>query len=63
MARWIQELGTYEFDIIHQPRKKHGSADGLSQGPCCQCGREEQEGRKSSAPGSVIATILWTQED
>ena len=39
LARWMETLSEYKFDIQHRPGKKHGNADGLSrQGPCRQCG-------------------------
>ena len=30
LARWLQELSNYDFDIIHRSGKKHSNADGLS---------------------------------
>ena len=41
MARWLQVLDTYTFDIEHRAGKKHGNADAMSRGPCKQCGDEE----------------------
>lgn len=63
MAHLIQVLETYEFEIFHRPGKKYGNKNGLSRGSCHQCGREEQEGGGGDVSGSVIVTILWTQED
>lgn len=60
MARWIQELGTYEFKVIHRPGKRHGNADGLSRGPCKQCGRMDQE--ELPEQRSVIAAVAWGRE-
>ena len=37
VARWLEFMGTYDFDIEHRPGKKHGNADGLSRRPCSQC--------------------------
>ena len=38
-AWWMETLSEYQFDVQHQPSKKHGNANGLSrQGPCRQCG-------------------------
>ena len=35
LACWLQVLGEYKFQVIHQPGNKHLNADGLSrQGPC-----------------------------
>ena len=39
LARWMETLSEYQFDIQHRPGKKHSNADGLSrQGPYRQCG-------------------------
>ena len=42
VARWIEVLDTYHFDIQHRPGVRHGNADALSRGPCRQCGREDE---------------------
>ena len=34
VARWIEFLGNYQFEIEHRPGKYHGNADGLSRRPC-----------------------------
>ena len=41
MARWLQVLDTYTFDIEHRAGRKHNNADAMSRGPCKQCGDEE----------------------
>ena len=38
MARWLQVLDTYNFDIEHRAGKRHCNADAMSRGPCKQCG-------------------------
>ena len=30
VARWLEVLGSYNFDIEHRPGRYHGNADGLS---------------------------------
>lgn len=40
MARWLQVLDTYTFDIEHRAGRKHNNADAMSRGPCKQCGDE-----------------------
>ena len=42
LARWIESLQEYDFEIIHQRGKLHSNADALSRIPCQQCGRHEQ---------------------
>ena len=51
MARWLERLSRFNFDIEHRPGKKHGNCDGLSRIPCegkcrnCMKGHEmEMEG-------------------
>ena len=38
VARWLEILDAYDFDLIHRPGAKHCNADALSRGPCTQCG-------------------------
>ena len=39
LARWLEKLQEYQFNIVHRPGKKHMTADALSRLPCRQCGR------------------------
>ena len=41
VARWIETLSTFQFDIQHRPGKQHENVDALSRIPCKQCGRNE----------------------
>ena len=38
MARWLQVLDTYDFEIQHRAGRSHNNADAMSRGPCRQCG-------------------------
>lgn len=54
VARWLETLDTYDFDLVHRPGKKHINADALSRGPCMQCGGDHggekiRTGRKPRA--------------
>ena len=40
LARWLETLQDYQFDIIHRPGRRHSNADAMSRLPCNQCGRE-----------------------
>ena len=40
MARWLQELGTYDLQIEHRAGRKHSNADALSRNPCTSCKRQ-----------------------
>lgn len=41
VARWLQELGTYNLKVVHRPGLKHRNADALSRNPCKTCSRQE----------------------
>ena len=46
MARWLQKLQQYDFNIEHRPGNQHGNADALSRRPCeqshcCYCEKRE----------------------
>jgi transposase InsO family protein len=46
MARWLEVLAAYDFEIIHRAGRLHGNADGLSRRPCFPCDyctRQEQK--------------------
>ena len=32
IARWLELLASFDFDIVHRPGRKHGNADSLSWG-------------------------------
>ena len=38
MARWLEKLQEYDFEIRHRRGRKHTNADALSRLPCKQCG-------------------------
>ncbi|KRZ82180.1 Retrovirus-related Pol polyprotein from transposon 17.6 [Trichinella sp. T8] len=37
VARWLQQLGEFDFEVIYRPGRKHQNADALSRGSCKQC--------------------------
>ena len=41
LARWLEVVSSYDFELVHRPGLKHGNADSLSRRPCRQCGRQE----------------------
>lgn len=41
VARWLQQLGTYNFTVTHRAGRKHTNADALSRNPCKSCKRQE----------------------
>ena len=55
LARWIQRLSVFQFDIEHRPGKKHGNADGMSRkcfrgGQCFHPGPDEEEQSDYTGP-------------
>ena len=34
MARWLEILGTYDYEVVYRLGAKHGNADALSRKPC-----------------------------
>ena len=53
IARWIQRLQEYDFEIQHRPGLKHNNADALSRRPClphlCKhCDRQESKEREAT---------------
>ena len=49
VASWIELLSEYDFQIQHQPGRKHQNTDGLSRTPCPQCGRSDWKQLKLEA--------------
>ena len=42
LARWLEQLQEYEFEIIHRAGKRHLNADAMSRRPpCSQCNRDD----------------------
>ena len=42
VARWLQELCTYDLDVRHRVGSQHRNADALSRSPCATCSRAQQ---------------------
>ncbi len=42
MARWLQQLSTYNLIVTHRPGKQHTNADALSRNPCVTCNRQDR---------------------
>ena len=59
IARWLEVLSTYDFQIQHRSGKQHGNADGLSRRPCTTCShcdRQEQKESNSSVNDAEQST-------
>lgn len=42
VARWLQELNTYNLNVEHRAGRSHNNADALSRRPCKSCSRQQQ---------------------
>lgn len=43
LARWLEQLQEFDFEMCHRPGRKHQNADALSQLPCSQCARNSHD--------------------
>ena len=56
VARWLELLSEFEFQVQHRSGQKHTNADALSRSPCHQCGLLVARFLASSS--STVACIL-----
>lgn len=66
IARWIERLQTYDFEIQHRPGRNHLNADALSRRPCdrdCKhcLNNETKEG--STCRIALLSGILWSNQN
>ena len=59
VARWLQELGTYDLEVTHRPGHQHRNADALSRNPCKSC--KHQEERNTSEDVLTFHTISFSK--
>lgn len=67
VARWIEQLQEYEFDIEHRNGRAHGNADALSRRPCFdECKYCLRQDEKEAVQLNVIRTDTvdteWSNE-
>ncbi len=48
IARWLEELGTYNLSVTHRPGSQHRNADALSRHPCSKCANWQSVSEESS---------------
>ena len=63
LARWLEILGTYDYEVVYRPGSRHGNADALSRRPCSadefsHC--ERVEANQVSHEGSFCGAITWS---
>ncbi|KAJ8356790.1 hypothetical protein SKAU_G00195840 [Synaphobranchus kaupii] len=61
VARWLEQLQGYDFEIRHRAGRLHGNADALSRRPCsaqecCYCSRQEERDQVSPDVAVVQAS-------
>jgi len=54
LARWVEQLATFHYKIVHRPGKQHGNADALSRLPAYGEAKEK-EGSSQGPAISVCA--------
>lgn len=52
LARWLEILSAYKFQIQHRPGAQHNDADALSRIPCRQCGFQSDWDKDKIIPQS-----------
>lgn len=60
LARWVERIQEYDFEIIHRAGKSHINADVLSRRPCVEKGCkycDKVEAREESPEGKMVASI------
>ena len=58
MARWLEAIQEFDFDIVHHKWRLNSDADALSRAPCEQCGQEPLHHLTSLVATTVIAVQL-----
>jgi hypothetical protein len=61
LARWLETLAQYDFEIIHRKGRQHGNADGLSRRPCLEmsCKHCEKAELMEYSIQYVSAAVDW----
>jgi len=68
LARWLEQIQQYDFEIVHRKGNLHSNADGLSRRPCVEnnCSYcNKQESREREIIGRIILNseqIDWRRE-
>eukprot|EP00731_Ephydatia_muelleri_P032903 Em0024g447a len=59
VARWLECLSEYDFEVVHRPGSKHTNTDALSCIPCPQCQLSFPQLDPAVRPLQRVAWILW----
>lgn len=65
VARWLEQLAEYDYQVVHRTGRNHTNADCLSGVPCKQCGLSEASDDAVSCDVVQMEAILptWSPED
>eukprot|EP00731_Ephydatia_muelleri_P011498 Em0006g392a len=65
VARWLETLSEYDFEVLHRPGKKHTNADSLSRMPCSQCRLPPEDNEDQGCVLAVTDSWMpsWTHEE
>lgn len=61
VARWLEVMGTFDFEVQHRAGLKHNNADALSRGPCRQCGLEDSVEADDGSDNCLAVTRSQTK--
>ena len=62
MARWLEAIQEFDFDIVHHKGRLNSDADALSRAPCEQC-RQEPLHHQDYQTSLVATTVIAVQLD
>ena len=70
VARWLEQLAEFDYEVVHRQGKQHTNADALSRGMCKQCGWSAEK-EDDSEPSILTCQSLsssqllpvWTAEE
>lgn len=61
IARWLEILAEYTFNVVHQPGLQHSNADAPSCLPCNQCEDEEDSEPEPEVKEVTMVSSTWIQ--
>ena len=61
MARWLQEIGTYDLKVTHRAGRKHCNADALSRAPCKVCIKQETNDNEEDDRNRNLDNVTRTE--
>ena len=63
VARWLETLADFEFEVVHRPGAKHNNADGLSRQLCDECCKQCRNHFSPEKEAEVDLRALQQQSD